>query len=57
MLIKRAKTGPEISFFNHFLKFASLVFLAIAQDCSLGHCLPSSRAETYKKKNVAQIRD
>ena len=32
-----------------FLKFASLVFLDIAQDCSLGQCLTSSRAETSKK--------
>ena len=37
--------GTEISFFCHFLKFASLVFLDIAQDCSLGQCLTSSRAE------------
>ena len=36
--------------FCHFLKVASLVFLDIAQDCSLGQCLTSSRAETSKKK-------
>ena len=34
------------SVFSHCLKFASLVFLDIAQDCSLGKCLISSRAET-----------
>ena len=32
--------------FCHFLKVASLVFLDIAKDCSLGQCLTSSRAET-----------
>ena len=31
------------------LKFASLVFLDIGQDCSLGHCLTASRAETQNK--------
>ena len=35
--------------FRHFLKFASLVFFDIAQDCRLGQCLTSSRAETSKK--------
>ena len=34
---------------------ASLVFFDIAQDCSLGQCLTSSRAETYKNKFVARI--
>ena len=34
--------------FCHFFKFASLVFLDIAQDCSFGACLTSSRAETSK---------
>ena len=38
------------SVFSHCLKFASLVFLDIAQDCSLGKCLISSRAETSTKK-------
>ena len=37
-------------------KFASLVFLDIAQDCSLGQCLTSGRAETSKKVFLAQIR-
>ena len=32
--------------FWHFLKVASLVFLDIAEDCSLGQCLTFSRAET-----------
>ena len=36
--------------FCHFLKVTSLVFLDIAQDCSLGQSLTSSRAETSKKK-------
>ena len=41
------------NFCFHFLKVASLVFLDIAQDCSLGQCLTSSRAEPppQKKKN------
>ena len=34
--------------FHHFLKFASLVFLDIAQDFSLRQYLTSSRAETSK---------
>ena len=36
--------------FCHFPKVASLVFLEIAQDCSLGQCLISSKAGTSKKK-------
>ena len=38
---------PKLGFLR-FFKFASLVFLDIAQDCSLGQCL-TSRAETFKK--------
>ena len=38
--------GSKLGFFCYFLKFASLVFLDIAQDCSLGQYLTSSRAET-----------
>ena len=34
--------------FCHFLKFASLLFLDIVQDCSLGQCLTSSRDRTSK---------
>ena len=34
--------------FCHFLKVVSY-FPDIAQDCSLGECLTSSRAETLKK--------
>ena len=44
--------------FWHFLKVASLVFLDIAEDCSLGQCLTFSRAETseiFEKKIEAQI--
>ena len=36
--------------FCHFFKVASSLFLDIAQDCSFGQCLTSSRAETSKKK-------
>ena len=48
--------------FCHFFEVASLIFLDIAQDCSLGQCVTSSRAETSKKnlkkkKFVAQIGD
>ena len=43
--------------FCHFLKVASLFFLDIAQDCSLGPCATSSRAETWnlieQKKNCS----
>ena len=35
--------------FCHFLKAVSLVFLDIAQDCSLEQCVTSSRAETSIK--------
>ena len=35
--------------FCHFLKFTSIVFLDIAQDCSLGQCITSSSTETSKK--------
>ena len=41
--------------FCDVLKVASLVFLDIAQDCSLGQCLTSSRAETSKIFFEAQI--
>ena len=34
--------------FRHFLKFALLVFLDIAQDCNLKQCLTSTRAKTSK---------
>ena len=40
--------------FCHFLKVVSY-FPDIAQDCSLGECLTSSRAETFKKKCVIEI--
>ena len=35
--------------FHYFLRVASLVLFDIAQDCSLGQFLTSSRAETTKK--------
>ena len=43
--------GPKLSMrlgFLPFLKVAPLVLPEIAQDYSLGQCLPSSRAETSK---------
>ena len=43
------KLGPNLGFWP-FFQFASSVFLDIAQDCSLGQCLTSSRAETSSKK-------
>ena len=36
--------------FCHFLQVASLIFLDVVQDCSLGQCLTSSRAETVKEE-------
>ena len=41
------KIGSKNSFFCHFGMFPSLGFLDIAQDCSLGLCLTTSRAETF----------
>ena len=40
-----SKLGPKLG----FSQVSSLVFLDIAQDCSLGQFLTSSRAETSKK--------
>ena len=40
--------GPDD--FCNFLNFASLIFLSIAQDCSLGQYLKSSRTENSKWK-------
>ena len=45
--------GPK---FCHFLKVASLVFLGIAQNCSLEQCLTSRRAETSKEKKCGANR-
>ena len=42
------KIGSKNSSFCGFVMFPSLVFLDIAQDCSLGLCLTTSRAETLK---------
>ena len=39
-------------FFCHFLKFASLVFLDMAQDCRLEQCLTSRRVKTSKIKKM-----
>ena len=46
--------GPKLGL-CYFLMVASLYFLDIAQDCSLGQYLISSRAETSKKYLVAKI--
>ena len=45
---KGSKLCPKFVF-CHFLKFAQLVSLDIAQDCSLRQFLASSRAEISKK--------
>ena len=39
--------------FCHYIKVAPLVFVNIAQDCSLGQCLTSSRAETSNLHRVS----
>ena len=44
-----AKIGPKIRFFVIFLKFGSLVFLEIAQNDSLEHCLTTRRGKTHGK--------
>ena len=41
--------------FGHFFKVGLLVFLDIAQDCSLEQCLTSSRDENSRKSFVDQI--
>ena len=45
------KLGTQIG--SEIMVFA--IFLDIAQDCSLGQCLTSSRAETSKKKKKKKI--
>ena len=58
--ILRVKILAQNQVFSHFLKFASLVFLDVAQDSSFGQCLASCRIETCKKDltnpNQGQIR-
>ena len=49
IFLRGAKLGPKLGF-HYFLEFASLVFLDIAQGCSLGKCLTSNRAEAHTKK-------
>ena len=49
MIAWGGKLGSKLFFLGHFLKVASLVFLDIAQDCSLGQCLTYNRAETSRK--------
>ena len=48
--------GPNLGFLP-FFQVASLVFLDIPQDCSLGQCLTSSRADPPppKKKKIIII--
>ena len=36
-------------FFCHFYKFGSLVFMEIAQNENLEHCLTTSSGKTYEK--------
>ena len=43
------KFGPKTSFFCHFLKFGSLVFLQIAYNDSLQQCLTNSRGKIHEK--------
>ena len=43
------KFGPKTSFFRHFLKFGSLVFLQIAYNDSLQQCLTNSRGKIHEK--------
>ena len=48
--IRGSKLGLKLEQgFCHFLKVPSLVFPDIVQDCSLGQCLTTSRAEPSKK--------
>ena len=44
-----AAIGPKIRFFVIFLKFGPLVFLEIAQEDSLEHCLTTSKGKTHGK--------
>ena len=46
---KEAKIGPETSYFCHFLKSGSLVFLEIAYNDSLQQFLTFSGGKTDKK--------
>ena len=48
---KRAKIRPKTTFFCHFFKFGSLVFLKITWDGSLEQCL-TSRGKTKEKKSL-----
>ena len=41
--------------FCNFLNFASLIFLSVVQDCSLGQYLKSSRTENSKEKFMVQM--
>ena len=46
---KRAKTGPEVRFFCHFLKFGSLVFFETTYGNSLKQCLTINGDKTHEK--------
>ena len=46
---KGTKVGPKTSFFCHFLKFSSLVFLEIAYNDSLQQFLTCSRGNIHEK--------
>ena len=47
---KWAKIGPKTSFFCHFLRFGSLVFLEIAYYDNLQQCITSVRGKTHENK-------
>ena len=49
------KMGPKLGLKWEFIKVASLVFLDIAQYCSLGQCLTSDRAEISKKNYLVRL--
>ena len=46
---KAPKSGPELGFFCHFLKFGSLFFLEITYSDSLQQCITSSRGKTHEQ--------
>ena len=52
---KWPKSGPNLGFFCHFLKFGFLVFYEISYNGSLQQCLTCSRGKIHEKKLRAQI--
>ena len=47
---QRGQNPAQNQFFCNFLKFGSLVFLAIAYNDNLQQCITSDRGKTYEKK-------